>query len=63
MGEESTRDCLAYYKRDHRVTGESGGGVSVCGCSRRQMDPGDFFAPAVGLAFHVYDRNDRTFRV
>src|SRR5258708_30934709 len=59
MSEEPTRDRLSHDERDHRVTGKPSCGVSVRSSGSCKMDPGDFFAAAVGLAFDIQDRNDR----
>jgi hypothetical protein len=63
MGQESSGDSLSNDERDNWVAGKPGTGIRVCCGSGGQMDPGDFFAPAVGLAFYIYDCDDRAFVV
>src|ERR1700730_16543661 len=40
------------------MTRESCRAVGICGSRSGKKDSGSLFAPAVGLAFHVYDSDD-----
>ena len=61
MSQESAGDGLSDDQGDDRMTGEPGAGVRVRRGRGSEMNTGDFFAPAVGLAFDIDDSDDRTF--